>query len=58
MKIEIAFRDDEAARLLWLLRQKYDSKANLPRLAKAAIRKAAAEQATVVLAAVGEEGDE
>ena len=51
MRIEIAFTNDEAARILWLLRQRYGSgRAGLKTLAKQAIRELVAQQAVVQLA--------
>jgi hypothetical protein len=52
MEITLRFRDDEAARYLWLLRQRYGSeRAGLQRLARVAVRDAAAAQAKEMLAA-------
>jgi hypothetical protein len=45
MKLIIVFRDDEARRLLYFLRNRYKSKAELLKLAKLAIRTEAANQA-------------
>lgn len=49
MKIEIAYRDDEARRVEYFLRRKYKSRAGLKRLIKLAVAEAAAEQAQAYL---------
>ena len=45
MKIEIKFTDDEARRVQYFLRKRYENKAGLPRLAKTAIRETVRNQA-------------
>ena len=49
MKVEVRFTSEEARRLRWLLRQRYQSKAELTRLAKVAIREIATQQAERLL---------
>lgn len=49
MKIEIAFRDDEARRILGFLRARYKSRASLEALCKIAIRQEVAAQAKIEL---------
>lgn len=50
MKAEIRFTNEGAQRLRWLLRQRYQSKAELTKLAKVAIREIASQQAEKMLA--------
>ena len=45
MKVIVNFRDDDARVLEYYLRKLYKTRARLPKLAKMAIRRAAAEQA-------------
>lgn len=55
MKIEIVFTNEEASCILWLLRQRYGSKAELKRLAKQAIRELVAQQAVQLLIDLNDE---